>query len=116
MLRSHVAVLSILKQHLLPTGKRCSWWQHWVLAFQKNVSRETWKIRRNKAKWHINFYTIGETLPDKRSLSKKGQLTTARIDTTQGFYGLALCQNKGNLMKIADTRTLFLKPKSWQMS
>ena len=38
----------------------------------------------------------GKKLSDEKGLGRKGRLTTARIDTLQNAYGLAIRGNKGN--------------------
>ena len=45
----------------------------------------------------IFFSLIGKKLSDGKGLGGKGRLTTARIDTLQNFYGLAIRNNKGNI-------------------
>ena len=45
----------------------------------------------------IFFSLIGKKLSDEKGLGGKGRLTTARIDTLQNFYGLAIRNNKGNI-------------------
>ena len=38
----------------------------------------------------------GKKLEDGKTLSRKGRLTSARIDAIQNFYGRTICDNKGN--------------------
>ena len=49
----------------------------------------------------LDFFA-GKKLSDGKSISGKGRLTTAGVDTIQKLYGLALRKNKGNVKKVTE--------------
>ena len=47
-------------------------------------------------------FLAGKKLSDGKSISGKGRLITARVDTIQKLHGLALRKNKGNVKKMKE--------------
>lgn len=49
----------------------------------------------------LDFF-VGKKLSNGKSISGKGQLTTASVDTIQKLYWLALRKSKGNVKKMTE--------------